>query len=40
MKIYKTAQEIYKAKDGRVISFQELPFNETNDKMGWVVHKI
>jgi len=39
MKIYKISQQ-YQTKDGRPITFKELPFNEANDKRGWVVHKI
>lgn len=30
----------YTTKDGRPITFKELPFNENVDERGWVVHKI
>lgn len=38
MNWYKNAQ--YKTKEDKEITFQELPFNENNDKRGWIVHRI
>ena len=39
MKLIKISQQ-YQTKDGRSITFEELPFNETTDKRGWVFHRI
>lgn len=40
MNWYKIAINQYQTKEGRPITFQVTPFSESNDRRGWVVHKI